>query len=57
MQATEQGQRSDAILAIHNIENAVWSSLQGEVVTFIDGGLGQVQISSQVPILLRVGSY
>jgi hypothetical protein len=31
--------------------------VQGEVVTFIDGGLGQVQISSQVPILLRVGSY
>ena len=26
-------------------------------MTFIDGGVGRVQISSQVPILLRVGSY
>jgi hypothetical protein len=57
MQATAAGRRSEAILTIHNVENAEWSSVQGEVVTFIDGGLGQVQISSQVPILLRVGSY
>ena len=57
MQETAKGQRSDAILTVHNVENAEWSSVQGEVVTFIDGGLGQVQISSQVPILLRVGSY
>jgi NurA domain-containing protein len=34
-----------------------WPTLQGEVVTFIDGGVGQVEISSQVPLLLRVGSY
>ena len=54
---TVTGQRSDAILTVHSVENAEWSSVQGEVVTFIDGGLGQVQISSQVPILLRVGSY
>ena len=57
MQATATGRRSDAILTVHNIEDTEWSSVQGEVVTFIDGGLGQVQISSQVPILLRVGSY
>ena len=46
-----------AVLTVHSIENTHWSSVQGEVVTFIDGGLGRVQISSQVPILLRVGSY
>jgi hypothetical protein len=41
MQETAKGQRSDAILTVHNVENAEWSSVQGEVVTFIDGGLGQ----------------
>lgn len=34
-----------------------WAAFQNEVITFIDGGIGQVQISSQVPLLLRVGSY
>ena len=52
-----QGRRPDPILHTQVIENTDWSELQGEVVTFIDGGVGQVQISSQVPILLRVGSY
>ena len=54
---TATGQRPDPVLTVHSIENTHWSSVQGEVVTFIDGGLGRVQISSQVPILLRVGSY
>jgi hypothetical protein len=53
----EAGARSEPILEIKSVENVEWSEVQGEVVTFIDGGLGQVQISSQVPILLRVGSY
>jgi hypothetical protein len=39
------------------VANAEWADLQGEVVTFIDGGIGQVQLSGQLPILLRVGSY
>ena len=39
------------------IDDATWDAVQGEVVTFIDGGVGQAQISSQMPILLRVGSY
>lgn len=52
-----QGKRSDPILTVKRIENANWETVQGEVVTFIDGGIGQVQISSQIPILLRVGSY
>ncbi len=57
MHQVEEGKRSDPILTAHKIENADWSSLQGEQVSFLDGGIGQVEISSQVPILLRVGSY
>ena len=57
MQDTAQGQCSDTILSTQRIDTADWSELKHEVVTFIDGGVGQVQISSQVPILLRVGSY
>jgi len=45
------------ILACQKADGLEWSDLQGEVVTFIDGGVGQVEISSQVPLLLRVGSY
>src|SRR5439155_12221325 len=36
---------------------ARWADYQDEQVCFIDGGVGRVQISSQVPVLLRVGSY
>jgi hypothetical protein len=34
-----------------------WLDMRDEVVTFIDGGVGEVRIASQVPLLLRVGSY
>lgn len=54
---TAQGERPDPILITHKVKEANWASLQGEVVTFIDGGVGRVQLSSQFPILLRVGSY
>jgi hypothetical protein len=54
--AARQG-RDDAILRVHEVGPVDWADLQGEVATFIDGGVGQVRISSQVPILLRVGSY
>jgi hypothetical protein len=47
----------DPILTCSRADSMQWSDLQGEVVTFVDGGVGQVQISSQVPLLLRVGSY
>lgn len=57
MYEAAQGRRTDPVLTVHKIENVNWSAFQGEIVTFIDGGVGQVQISSQVPILLRVGSY
>src|SRR5690606_27574437 len=54
---SSKGKRTDKILEIYSIKNTEWADVQGEVVTFIDGGVGEVQISSQVPILLRVGSY
>jgi hypothetical protein len=57
MVAAAHGQRSNPILEVQVLEGADWSAVQGEVVTFIDGGIGRVQVSSQVPILLRVGSY
>jgi hypothetical protein len=57
MTAAARGTRADPVLTVHEVENASWPEMQGEVVTFIDGGVGQVEISSQVPILLRVGSY
>jgi hypothetical protein len=51
------GKREDAILRVQVAPDLAWEDLKGEVVTFIDGGVGQVQVASQVPILLRVGSY
>ena len=55
--ASAQGRRAEPILTIHTIPETSWADCQNEVVTFIDGGVGQVQLASQVPILLRVGSY
>lgn len=52
-----EGQRPDSPLTSYPVGDVEWSQFQNEVVTFIDGGIGRVQISSQVPILLRVGSY
>ena len=56
-QQHEGGRPETPILDVQSVGDIDWSQVQDEVVTFIDGGLGQVQISSQVPILLRVGSY
>jgi hypothetical protein len=50
-------ERSNPIVTIRQAERLDWSAVAGEVVTFIDGGIGRVPIASQVPILLRVGSY
>lgn len=48
---------TEPLLEIRQVPATDWSALQGELVTFVDGGVGRVRISSQVPILLRVGSY
>ncbi len=39
------------------LQPLTWADVKGEVVTFIDGGIGQVHISQKTPLLLRVGSY
>jgi hypothetical protein len=57
MRMAAMGKRSDNVLETTSVDDADWSELQGEVVTFMDGGVGEVEISGQVPILLRVGSY
>lgn len=57
IRAAQTGQRVDPVLQVANVADAGWSDFLGETVTFVDGGVGNVQISSQVPILLRVGSY
>jgi hypothetical protein len=49
--------KAEPILSCQRADTLEWPALQGEVVTFVDGGVGQVEISSQVPLLLRVGSY
>jgi len=49
--------RDQPIFQTHFVGDTRWLDLQGEVVTFIDGGVGQVQLSNRTPILLRVGSY
>ncbi len=57
MRMAATGKRADNLLETIRVDDADWSELQGEVVTFMDGGIGEVEISGQVPILLRVGSY
>ena len=55
--AGNKGTRGNSILQVYSVADAAWEEFQGELVSFIDGGVGQVELSSQVPILLRVGSY
>jgi hypothetical protein len=49
--------RPHPILTTADVSAVRWADFQDEQVSFIDGGVGRVEISSQVPILLRVGSY
>ena len=55
--AANRGKRDSYILEVCSVADATWEEFQDELVSFIDGGVGQVELSSQVPILLRVGSY
>ena len=48
--------RDIPILQTFSVKDATWEEFQSELVSFIDGGIGQSELS-QVPILLRVGSY
>ena len=55
--ASNRGSLNTSILQMYSVKDATWEELQNEQVSFIDGGIGQVELSNQVPILLRVGSY
>ena len=51
-----KGMRDSSILQAYSVKDASWADFQNELVSFIDGGIGQTELP-QVPILLRVGSY
>ncbi len=57
IEAAGAGQRPESPLGTFPADRLGWDDVRDEVVTFIDGGVGQVQLSGLVPILLRVGSY
>src|SRR5262245_4337625 len=54
---SQTGQRTEPLLTVHSAADLDWPSVQGEVVTFIDGSVGRAPIAGQAPLLLRVGSY
>ena len=56
MDAANKGVRDSSILQTYSVKDASWEEFQNELVSFIDGGIGQTELS-QVPVLLRVGSY
>src|SRR5436305_331770 len=44
----KQSDRTERILGVRQVDALGWPDVRDEVVTFIDGGVGQVKISSQV---------
>lgn len=57
MRAAQEGRRAAPILSTYSIAGADWADLAGEVVTFIDGGVGSAEALGRAPLLVRVGSY
>ena len=49
------GQRDIAILETTGVDGTCWNDVQGNDVTFMDGGVGRVEIARQLRILLRIG--
>ena len=47
----------DPVLRALPADGVEWPDLRDEVVTFIDGGVGEVRLGGRAPLLLRVGSY
>ena len=45
------------IMTVEKIDDLRWEDIRGERVSFIDGGVGHVELAKQIPIVLRVGSY
>ncbi len=57
IRAADEKRRAEPVLRRHAVPPTEWADVRGEVVTFIDGGVGSASVASQSPILLRVGSY
>lgn len=53
----QENNKNNNLFKTENIGQPQWSDFKNEVVTFIDGGVGQVEMVSPVPVLIRVGSY
>lgn len=54
----DEGKKGDPLFSINAIDtNRSWDYYLGEKIAFIDGGVGSVEILSQLPMLLRVGTY
>ena len=56
MDRDNKEEQENSILQTYSVADAAWEEFQNELVSSIDGGIGQTELS-QVPILLRVGSY
>ena len=56
MNRDNKEEQESSILQTYSVVDAAWEEFQNELVSFIDGGIGQTELS-QAPILLRVGSY
>ena len=48
---------NDPIMKVGKVDDLQWEDIKGERVSFIDGGVGHVELAEQIPIVLRVGSY
>ena len=48
---------NDPIMKVDKVDDLRWEDIKGERVSFIDGGVGHVELAEQIPIVLRVGSY
>lgn len=57
LDAADKEQKDVPIFKAFSVTDTIWEDYQDELVSFIDGGIGRIELSNQVPILLRVGSY
>lgn len=44
-------------IKIHKVNPPHWKDIKGEIVSFIDGGVGQIEIFSKIPLIIRSGIF
>ena len=49
--------RKDSVMRAEAVDDLQWENILGEAISFIDGGVGRLELAGHVPIFLRVGSY